>query len=138
MRISDWSSDVCSSDLLNAGQAGRRGRLWWRLLLDQYGAADVIIPIARLERQWPGGPVIGRFAARYGPDNRLIGTFALRVGSSAGVPDMMDKAVARMDQLYTQALVDGTLRPDPSPVIEEPGDPDTLEDQEPGRSEKRG
>src|SRR3546814_56272 len=56
--------------LLNAGQAGRRGRLWWRLLLDQYGAADVIIPIARLERQWPGGPVIGRFAARYGPDNR--------------------------------------------------------------------
>src|SRR3546814_9363803 len=86
--------------LLNAGQAGRRGRLWWRLLLDQYGAADVIIPIARLERQWPGGPVIGRFAARYGPDNRLIGTFALRVGSSAGVPDMRDKAVARMDQLY--------------------------------------
>src|SRR3546814_5565534 len=67
--------------LLNAGQAGRRGRLWWRLLLDQYGAADVIIPIARLERQWPGGPVIGRFAARYGPDNRLIGTFALRVRS---------------------------------------------------------
>jgi hypothetical protein len=118
--------------LLNAGQAGRRGRLWWRLLLDQYGAADVIIPIARLERQWPGGPVIGRFAARYGPDNRLIGTFALRVGSSAGVPDMMDKAVARMDQLYTQALVDGTLRPDPSLVIEEPVDPAELEAQETG------
>src|SRR3546814_20750572 len=105
MRISDWSSDVCSSDL---------------------------IPIARLERQWPGGPVIGRFAARYGPDNRLIGTFALRVGSSAGVPDMMDKAVARMDQLYTQALVDGTLRPDPSLVIEEPVDPEELEAQETG------
>src|SRR3546814_19819590 len=103
MRISDWSSDVCSSDL---------------------------IPIARLERQWPGGPVIGRFAARYGPDNRLIGTFALRVGSSAGVPDMMDKAVARMDQLYTPALVDGTLRPDPSLVIEEPVDPEELEAKE--------
>src|SRR3546814_4784619 len=73
MRISDWSSDVCSSDLfeqrsewqrawaeyhtgqsaidyvrtagtgvdtllLNAGQAGRRGRVWWRVILDQYGA----------------------------------------------------------------------------------------------------
>src|SRR3546814_3530039 len=63
---------------------------------------------------------------------RLIGTFALRVGSSAGVPDMMDKAVARMDQLYTQALVDGTLRPDPSLGIEEPVDPEELEDQETG------
>lgn len=112
--------------LLNAAQTGRRGRLWWRLLLDQYGAADVIIPIARLEREWPGGPVIGRFAARYGPDNRLISTFALRVGSSAGIPDMMDKAVARVDALYTRALADGILRPDPSLIIEEPVDPDTL------------
>src|SRR3546814_1523906 len=70
MRISDWSSDVCSSDLfeqrsawqrawaeyntgqsaidyvrtagtgadtllLNPGQIGRRGRVWWRVILDQ-------------------------------------------------------------------------------------------------------
>src|SRR3546814_6214168 len=45
---------------------------------------------------------------------------------------MMDKAVARMEQLYTQALVDGTLRPDPSLVIEEPVDPEELEAQETG------
>src|SRR3546814_7474644 len=100
MRISDWSSDVCSSDLrtlrsppllvipvysiagipqvfeqrsewqrawaeyhtgqsaidyvrtagtgadtllLNAGQVGRRGRVWWRVILDQYGDADVLM-----------------------------------------------------------------------------------------------
>src|SRR3546814_11239228 len=42
MRISDWSSDVCSSDLLEDGQAGKRqppdrghgGTLWKRLQWD--------------------------------------------------------------------------------------------------------
>lgn len=106
--------------LLNAAQTTRRGRNWWRNLLDQYGAADVVIPIARLERQWPGGPVIGRFAARYGPDNNLIGTFTLRVADQNAVPKMLDEAVARINTLYTQALLDGRLRPDPSLVIEEP------------------
>lgn len=106
--------------LLNFGQIGRRGRNWWRNLLDQYGAADVVIPIARLERQYPGGPVLGRFSARYGPDNNLIGSFALRVSNESGVPKMLDEAVVRINALYTQALLDGRLRPDPSLVIEEP------------------
>ncbi|MBN8818097.1 MAG: heavy-metal-associated domain-containing protein [Sphingomonas sp.] len=106
--------------LLNAGQPGRRGRNWWRLLLDLYGAADVIMPIARLERSWPGGPVAGHFAARYGPDNQLVGSFTLRVNSAAEIPKMMAEAVAKVDQLYSQALRAGVLRPDPSLVIEEP------------------
>lgn len=106
--------------LLNSGQAGRRGRLWWRNILDQYGAADVIFPIARLEREWPGGPVIGRFSARYGPDNDLLGSFTLRAADEAGVPKMLDEAISRLNGVYTQALLDGRLRPDPSLVIEEP------------------
>jgi len=106
--------------LLNAGQTGRRGRIWWRSLLDQYGAADVIMPIARLQRLSPEGPVTGQFAARYGPDNRLIGSFTLRVERSADIPRMMAEAVKRMDALYTQALMSGMLRPDPSLIIEEP------------------
>ncbi|MGD9810168.1 MAG: heavy-metal-associated domain-containing protein [Sphingobium sp.] len=106
--------------LLDAGQAGRRGRNWWRNILDQYGAADVVFPIARLERQWPGGPVIGRFAARYGPDNDLLGTFSLRAANEAAIPSMLDQAIERLNGIYTQALLDGRLRPDPSLVIEEP------------------
>lgn len=106
--------------LLNAGQIGRRGRLWWRNILDQYGAADVIFPIARLERQWPGGPVIGSFAARYGPDNELLGSFSLRANNEAAIPKMLDEAIARINGIYSQALLDGRLRPDPSLVIEEP------------------
>lgn len=105
--------------LLNAGQIDRRGRNWWRNILDQYGAADVVFPIARLERQWPGGPVIGRFAARYGPDNRLLGEVTLRADNEAAVPKMLDQAIEKLNDIYTRALLDGRLRPDPSLVIEE-------------------
>ena len=104
--------------LLNAGQPERRSRIWWRTILDQFGAADVIIPIARIERQWPGGPVIGRVSARYGPDNRFLGAFTLRTTNEAGIPAMMDQAVLRMDQLFQSALNSGRLRADASLVLE--------------------
>jgi hypothetical protein len=106
--------------LLNFSQTGRPGRKWWRMLLDQYGAADVLMPQVRLERLWPGGPVIGNFTARYGPDNRLLGNFVLRVESPGKMAELMDEGVKRMDQLYTAALAAGQLRPDSSLVIEEP------------------
>ena len=112
--------------LLNYGQTGRPGRRWWRMLLDQYGAADVLVPQVRLERMWPGGPVIGHFSARFGPDSRPLSNFVLRVGSSAGIPQMMDEGVRRMDQMFAQALADGRLRPDSSLVIEQPVDADAL------------
>jgi hypothetical protein len=106
--------------LLNAAQTGRRGRTWWRGLLDQYGAADVLVPQARLERLYPGGPVVGYFSARYGPDNRLLQTFQLRAESSAGIPVMMDAAVKRIDEIYGDALAAGKLAPDPSLILEQP------------------
>src|SRR5690606_8284659 len=56
--------------LLTYGQTRRRSRIWWNDILDQFGAADVIVPIANLTYSWPGGPVEGLFTARYGPDNR--------------------------------------------------------------------
>jgi hypothetical protein len=112
--------------LLNAAQVGRPGRRWWRALLDQYGAADVLIPSVRLERSWPGGPVSGYFAARYGPDNRLIETFTLQVKSSADLPGMMDEGVKRIDAIYNNALAAGLLRPDTSLIIQTPVTPEDL------------
>ena len=112
--------------LLNYGQTLRPGRLWWRSLLDQYGAADVLVPQVRLQRTYPGGPVIGHFVARFGPDNREIASFALRVSSSDAIPAMFDEAVKRMDSAYAGALAVGMLRPDPSLVFEEPIDPSDL------------
>ena len=100
--------------LLTAGQPGRRSRAWWRNVLDQFGASDVIVPEARLERQWPGGPVRGTFTARYGPDNTFLGSFTLSANDEAAVPKMLAEGVARLDQLYGAALADGRLKPDSS------------------------
>jgi hypothetical protein len=113
--------------LLTFGQTHRPGRRWWRALLDQYGVADVVIPSVQLERQWPGGPIIGRFSARYGPDNKLLETFTLQAASPAGLAQMMDVGVARIDGIYSNALAAGLLRPDRSLILEQSIDPKTLE-----------
>ena len=105
--------------LINAGQLDRRSRSWWRVILDSFGAADVIMPIARIERQWPGGPVVGHFSARYGPDNKFLGSFTLRASNSAALPAMMDEAVVKMDQLFQDALAAGRLRADSSLILEQ-------------------
>jgi hypothetical protein len=106
--------------LLNVAQTRRPGRGWWRMLLDQYGAADIVIPEVALHRQWPGGPVIGTFTARHGPDAAVIGSFTLRADTGDGLPAMLDRGAAQIDALYVGALRDGALRPDRSLLIEEP------------------
>ena len=100
--------------LLNLGQTQRRGRGWWRAILDQYGASDVLAPTVRLTRQWPGGPVVGLFQARHGPDDELLGEFALRVNTADGVPQLLDAGVKRLDEMYTRALGSGALSRDPA------------------------
>ena len=98
--------------LLNAGQVNRPGRGQWRATLAQYGASDVLIPIVHLERQWPGGPIIGRFQARFGPDNRLLTSFSLRVSNADALPALLDAGVKRIDAAYQGALANGMLRID--------------------------
>jgi hypothetical protein len=106
--------------LLNVGQAGRRGRSWWRMLLDQYGAADVIVPTVYLERRWPGGPVVGRFFAYHGPDGEELARFTLSVRSDDALDKLLDEGVRRIDEAYAQALRDGRLHTDKSLAIEAP------------------
>ncbi len=111
VRLSGAGGD---SLLVNFGQAGRRSRAWWRSTLDQYGATDVLMAFARLDHQFPGGPVSGTFTARYGPDSRPLETFTLKADSADALPTMLAQAVERMDGIFTAALNSGTLRPDPS------------------------
>lgn len=106
--------------LLNVAQTRRPGRAWWRMLLDQYGAADVVIPEVHLKRLYPGGPAIGEFTARFGPDDRVIERFTLRVENSGAIPRLLDEGVRRIDAAYTRALAAGLLKPDPSLAVEEP------------------
>lgn len=117
--------------LLNAGQINRPSRGWWRMILDQYGASDVLIPIVHLYRQYPGGPIVGTFQARFGPDNRLLTRFSLRVGSSDALPALLDAGIKRIDQAYQNALSAGVLRVDPGLRYRPPGmeeDPDADDD----------
>ena len=103
--------------LLNMAQARRRGRGWWRMILDQYGAADIVVAEVQLRRLHPGGPALGLFTARFGPDGQVLGRFQLTAADSAQLPRMLDEGVRRMDAIYTRALDAGLLQPDPSLVI---------------------
>lgn len=100
--------------LLNLGQVERPGRGWWRVVLDQYGASDILVPTVRLTRSWPGGPIMGEFAARHGPDNRLLAHFTLRVENGDALPALLDAGVKRIDETYQAALRGGVLVGDPS------------------------
>jgi hypothetical protein len=100
--------------LLTYGQTGRRSRAWWRNVLDQFNAADVLVPIAKLDHQYPGGPITGTFTARYGPDSDFLEQFELTVDSPDQLQAMLNQAVRRLDGIFVQALVDGKLRPDPT------------------------
>ncbi len=98
--------------LLNLGQTERPGRGWWRVILDQYGATDILVPKVTLRREWPGGPIIGAFEARHGPDNRLLGQFTLRVDNGDALPVLLDAGVKRIDDIYQAALRGGLLTGD--------------------------
>lgn len=125
VRTSGTGSDPL---LLNLAQTRRPGRGWWRLILDQFGAADIVVPEVAIERDYPGGPITGRFVARHGPDGRVIEQFSLRVSNGEALPQMLDEGVRRIDAAYVRALQDGRLRADPSLVIEEPMEPEELDD----------
>jgi len=98
--------------LINEGQTLRRGRNWWRTVLDQYGASDVLVAEVQLRREYPGGPVVGVFAATHGPDRRPVTSFALRVDNGDSLDALLDAGIQRLDQAYQKALASGLLRPD--------------------------
>ena len=111
VRVSGMGADPL---LVNAAQATRPGRGWWRALLDMYAAQDVLVAEVQLQRAYPGGPALARFIARHGPDNEVVGGFTLTAANSDAIPGMMAQAAQRMDAIFAQALADGRLSRDPS------------------------
>ncbi len=86
--------------LFNAAQIGRRGRGWWRSVLDQYGASDVLIAEVQIHHDYPGGPVVARFSASHGPDRVRITQFALRVDNGDAIDSLLDQGIARIDKAF--------------------------------------
>jgi hypothetical protein len=112
--------------LVNAGQTFRRGRNWWRSVLDQYGASDVLVAEVQLRREYPGGPIVGVFTASHGPDRRPVTSFALRVTNGDSLDALLDAGIQRLDKAFQGALASGALQTDqmlatrpPSPKTEE-------------------
>ena len=111
VRVSGMGSDPL---LINASQTARPGRGWWRNLLTMYGASDVLVAEVQVQRLYPGGPARGRFIARHGPDNEVIGGFTLTAANSEAIPAMMAQGAQRVDQIFAQALATGRLTRDNS------------------------
>ena len=122
VRVSGMGSDPL---LINAAQTRRPGRGWWRTLLDLYGAEDILVAEVQLQHAYPGGPAIGRFIARHGPDGEIIGGFTLTARNSDSIQGMMAQGVQRMDQMFADALAagrlvrDNSLNQPPPPVLPE-------------------
>ena len=114
--------------LVNAAQARRPGRGWWRNVLDFYGAANILVAEVRVDRLYPGGPSKAEFVGRFGPDNQILGRFELTARNSQDLPRMLNEGVQRMDELFTQALAAGIVRGDPDLIIQPP--PPVVEEEE--------
>ena len=111
VRVSGMGADPL---LVNAAQTRRPGRGWWRALLDMYSAQDILVAEVQLQHAYPGGPARGRFIARHGPDNEVVGGFTLTAPNSEAIPAMMAEGARRIDAIFAQALAAGELSRDPS------------------------
>lgn len=100
--------------LLTGWQARRDNRGLWRSILSRYGAENLLVAEAHLDRTYPGGPIVGTFLARHGPDSQVLTRFRLRAGAAGELDAMLDTAVRRIDSAYARALQSGVLRADPS------------------------
>lgn len=110
VRIQPTPGDVI---LLNAWQAERRHIFLWRMLIDRYQVADVLIPELVMDRSFVGGPLSGLLIVRFGPSGRELGR--VRLTNRAGdVESLTDAAVREADKLYVAALRAGNLLPDPN------------------------
>lgn len=116
--------------LVNAAQAARPGRTWWRNILDMYGASDILIAEVMVHRAYPGGPAKARFIGRHGPDGEIVGGFDLTAANSAELAAMMNEGVRRMDQLYLAAYQSGALTRDPSLNLPPPPPPPPEEEEQ--------
>jgi hypothetical protein len=99
--------------LLTNWQVMRPDRASWRNILNRFDTVDVLTAEARLTRQWPGGPVIGLFIARHGPDATELARVTLRAADDDGIDAMLDAGVRKLDEIYSMALRDGRLRSEP-------------------------
>lgn len=115
VRIQPTPGDVI---LLNSWQTQRRHLVLWRMLIERYQVADVLIPELILERSHVDGPLEAVLIVRMGTAGRKLGRVRLR-NQAGNLADLMDTAVREADHIYVAALRAGNLVPDPALIPEE-------------------
>src|SRR3546814_20899065 len=103
MRISDWSSDVCSSDLLRAALWRRRGRRLAQHALRGDPECRRLSRHSEIPRQRPSGEDIGRRRSR--SDERRVGEQCVSACSSRWSPyHFKKKCITSLQQYYPPTL----------------------------------
>src|SRR3546814_14806822 len=122
MRISDWSSDVCSSDLKVAipRMFGSDAQAGWRAVVDAVHAGGAAI----LPQLWHQGPLRDATAstAPHHPGLRPSGLWG-----TPGLPSYSDEYVRRLQSPYSPlsyadiaAVIAGFARASPCPIAPGP------------------
>ena len=74
--------------LVNAAQADRPGRGWWRNIIDLYGAADILVAEVQFQRLYPG-------RAGHGPIRRASTARTSRSSAASPSPGLRGRALCR-------------------------------------------
>src|SRR3546814_11004871 len=119
MRISDWSSDVCSSDLLPQARGRMRGRL-----LRRAGGRDQR-PLPREARHHGGGRVAGWPEMTARPQNRMTAGWSGFIDPATGWvdganPACDDRTETRLGYWPVRTTPPKTTPPPPPPTTHPP------------------
>lgn len=103
--------------LINEAATRRPDARWWRGVADYFQAANILVAEVTLHRSYPGGPARARFVARAGRDREVLGQFTMTAVDSDAIPEMMARAVERMDTIYENAFRSGDLDVDRALIV---------------------
>lgn len=116
--------------LLSAARSTEQSPEMMRLALMRYGAEDVAVAEASLNRTYPGGPVEGTFRVLHGLERRLLGEAKLTAKSPAEVPAMLAQAVSALDAAMNKALEAGKLKASEAISVDEVAASSTYEPEQ--------
>src|SRR3546814_6911950 len=101
MRISDWSSDVCSSDLVERSGTGRRQWRrscfwgWWSIAQAAVGADRVVVPTPGFDQHLCFGKGVENLAVEQFVAKRPIEAFVVAV-----LPVRRDRKSTRLNSSH--------------------------------------
>lgn len=95
--------------LLTPWAAIRRDIDVLQIAYERYRAEGLIVAFARLDRRYPGGPVVGDFKVYQGADNRAVIAFRLVARNPLELDLMLAGAINRIDAGLVERLRSGNV-----------------------------